>query len=91
MAKFKFYAEQKCVLWWRSVIEVEADSEDKAREVAIANAQADNLEDLEIDSEIMADTIHDMIVEDNQGLPTLELLTTEGDAFWDNKDGEIPL
>lgn len=91
MAKFKFYAEQKCVLWWKSTLEIEADSEDKAREIAMETAVNGNLEDFDIEGEIIADTIQDLEIEQNEGLPTLELITAEGNTFWNNVEGELPL
>lgn len=93
MAKFNFYADQKCTIWWRDRFEIEADSEEKAREIMIEIAKRDTLSDeaKEFEGEIMADTIIELSPEENDGLPTIELFTENGDGFYDNVNGEFPI
>lgn len=85
MAVFDFYLDTKVTTWYRTNFEIEADSEEEAKQKAIGFVKDDKHSDLgwfEID-----DTIEPMSVKDNGGQSTQEIfLASVGSdsMIWDN-------
>lgn len=79
---FDFYLDTKVTTWYRTPFEIEADSIEEARKLAIAfRERGDNTE---LSWEQIDDTIEGMIPGDNQGQPTEELYDEGGNIIWDN-------
>jgi hypothetical protein len=85
MAVFDFYLDTKVTTWYRTNFEIEADSEEEAKQQAIEFVRDDKHSDLgwfEVD-----DTIEPMSVKDNGGQSTQEifLASNKSDSMiWDN-------
>jgi len=72
MAKFDFYLDQKCTTWYRTVFEVDAESQEEATQKAIQMYSSGELSDepwMQID-----DTTELMPKSENNGQPTEELM-----------------
>jgi hypothetical protein len=82
MSTFDFYIDTKVTTWYRTPFEIEADSIEEARKLAIAfRERGDNTE---LSWEQIDDTIEGMTPGDNQGQPTEELYDEGGNIIWDN-------
>jgi len=82
MEKFNFYVDTKCTTWYRTNFEIEANSEEEAKQRAI-----EFLDDRERDIlpwEQIDETTEPMDVGDNGGQSTEELYDTDGNMIWDN-------
>jgi hypothetical protein len=72
MEKFHFYLDQKCTTWYRTIFEVEANSQDEAIQKAIevySSGQISNYPWEQIE-----DTTELITPSENNGLPTEELM-----------------
>jgi hypothetical protein len=82
METFDFYVDTKVTTWMRTKFEIEANSEEEAKKLAIDYPNKGNTSSIGWD-EIM-DTQENMSVSENGGEPTEELFDQSGDCFWDN-------
>lgn len=82
METFDFYLDTKVTTWMRTKFEIEANSEEEAKKLAIEFHNQGNTGSIGWD-EIM-DTQEQMSVKENGGEPTEELFNGEGDCIWDN-------
>lgn len=81
---FEFYIDTKKTVWNREYYTIDALNEKQA--CAIMKKQYENGDLENTDDEILYDTIEDMAVKDNNGLPTVEIYKRYGDEqlIWDN-------
>lgn len=86
LTTFNFFLDTKVTDWYRTEFEIEANSLEEAKELAIKFVENDHHG--EIPWEQIDCTIEPMSVEDNDGQPTEELRTDEMDEFWDNTKKE---
>lgn len=85
METFEFYVDTKVTTWMRTKFEIEANSEEEAKQLAIKFHDVEsNTSSIGWD-EIM-DTQETMRVEDNGGEPTEELFDESGNCFWTNSE-----
>ena len=83
MKKFNFSYDQKCTVWYRPEIEVEAETQEDANIIAIGKIISGEID--EVPWGIIDDTIETMSVQDNGGQQTAELLTYPNqDMIWTN-------
>lgn len=82
METFEFYLDTKVTTWMRTKFEIESNSEEEAKKLAIEFHKQSNTSSIGWD-EIM-DTQEPMSVGDNGGEPTEELFNQSGDCIWDN-------
>ena len=82
MAQFKFFLDEKVTVWQRTEFNIEANSEEEAKELAktfltdTGSNDIINSDDLSVgyvNSTILFDSIEPMSVKDNDGQATLEL------------------
>jgi hypothetical protein len=83
MKTFDFYVDTKVTTWMRTKFEIEANSEEEAKQLAI------NFHHIESNTSSIAweenmDTQEPMSVEENGGEPTEELFDENGNCIWDN-------
>jgi hypothetical protein len=82
MGTFNFYIDTKVTTWYRTPFEIEAETLEEARTLAVAlRERGDNAE---LPWEQIDDTIEGMIPGDNDGQPTEELYDENGMIIWDN-------
>jgi hypothetical protein len=82
MKTFDFYLDTKVTTWMRTKFEIEANSEEEAKKLAIEFHNQGDTSSIGWD-EVM-DTQEQMSVEENGGEPTEELFNEGGDCIWDN-------
>lgn len=82
MATYDFYLDTKVTTWMRTKFEIEANSEEEAKQKAIEFHKESNTSSIGWD-EIM-DAQEYMSVGDNGGEPTEELFYQDGNCIWDN-------
>jgi len=83
MNNYSFYLDTKVTDWYRTTFEIEADSLESAKELAIKFVENDHHG--EIPWEQIDCTIEPMSVQDNSNQPTEELYYEPvGDVIWDN-------
>jgi hypothetical protein len=85
MATFNFNLDSKRTIWYREFFEVEANTEEEAKEIAIKMAKYDEF-DSTYHCEVLFDTSEQMSVEDNDNQTTQELYLndTHEELIWDN-------
>lgn len=83
METFVFYLDTKVTTWYRTSFDIEANTLEKAKELAIKFVEDGNQADIPWDH--IDGTVENMRVEDNGGEPTDELYCTEDvNLIWDN-------
>jgi hypothetical protein len=83
MKTFDFYIDTKVTDWYRTTFEIEANSEEEAKQKAIKFVEDDHHG--EIPWEQIDCTIEPMSVKDNGGECTEELYdNSTGNVIWDN-------
>ena len=83
MKTYDFYIDSKVTDWYRTPFEIEANSEEEAKQKAIEFVKDDHHG--EIPWEQIDCTIEPMSVKDNGGEPTEELYdNSTGNVIWDN-------
>ena len=86
MKTFNFYLDTKVTDWYRTDFEIEANSEEEAKQKAIEFVKEGNHG--EIPWEQVDCTIEPMSVEENGGESTEELFTGSGGDVWNNKPNQ---
>jgi hypothetical protein len=84
METFDFMLDQKVTTWYRTPFEIEAETLEEAKELAIKFVKGANHES--IGWEQVDETIEIMSVKDNDGQATEELRTDDFDEIWNNLD-----
>jgi hypothetical protein len=79
---FNFYLDTKVTTWYRAEFEIEANSLDEAKQLAIQFHDEGNTGSVSWDE--VDGTIENVEIGDNNGEPTEELFTENGDCIWDN-------
>ena len=83
MENYSFFLDTKVTDWYRTAFEIEANSLEEAKELAIKFVENDHHG--EIPWEQIDCTIEPMSVQDNSNQPTEELYYEPvGDVIWDN-------
>ena len=83
METFDFSLDTKVTTWYRTKFEIEANSEEEAKQIAIDFVKSGETSD--ISWEQIDDTIEVMSVTENDGQPTGELfLEPSQDLIWSN-------
>ena len=83
---FEFYLDQKVTNWMRTNFEIEADTEEEARKMAIKFVEEGKAE--EIGWEELEGVVTPMDVTDNDGYSTEEIYFEDGSMVYQNgKDG----
>ena len=86
METFNFYLDTKVTTWYRTSFEIEAESLEEAKGLAIKFVEDDNQANIPWDH--IDGTVENMRVEDNGGEPTDELYHAPDfavcDLIWDN-------
>lgn len=82
MENYSFYLDTKVTDWYRTAFEIEADSLESAKELAIKFVENDHHG--EISWEQIDCTIEPMSVQDNSNQPTEELYDENSNVIWDN-------
>ena len=82
METFEFYIDTKVTTWYRTPFEIEANSEEEAKQKAIDYVKDDGHSSQSWEQ--LDDTIEGLSVKDNGGESTEELYTEDGDMIWDN-------
>lgn len=80
--KFNFYVDQKVTTWMRTHFDIEAETEDEARQKAVDFVKEGNTSDLPWE-EVM-DTKELMSLEDNGGASTEEIFEEDGTYVYVN-------
>lgn len=85
MATYNFNKDSKRTIWYRESFEVEADTIEQAKEMAIKMAKSENFGPF-YECEVLYDTSEDMWPNDNDGMATQELYLndTHEELVWDN-------
>jgi hypothetical protein len=92
---YKFHQDEKVVVWQRNTFSVKAGSEEEAeafiRENSMANSTDWHDDDFDgrVDfsgTEILFETQSEVSVEDNDGIPTIEIITPDRKSVADNCD-----
>jgi radical SAM superfamily enzyme len=84
METFDFYLDQKHTIWYRNKFTIEANSLEEAKDKVIEICNT-NIHDLPSDEwDLLHETVEQMEVGDNDGQPTEELYTHDGNMIWDN-------
>lgn len=78
MKTFKLTRDQKQTIWFREIVEVEAET----KEEAIRKASEDIGEI--VDSETLYDTAENMCIAENDGFATLEILDENNEIVFAN-------
>lgn len=82
METFYFMIDTKVTDWYRTEFEIEAKSEDEAKQLAIKFVTERKHD--QIGWEQLDNSIQVMSVQDNNGQPTEELWTDDFNQIWDN-------
>jgi len=80
MEKIKFFVDRKVVVWERDFFEVSQSDFDKVKASVENNTY--NSYDGEVEpteTGIQFDTLQDVLIEDNDGNPTVEMFMNQGD------------
>lgn len=81
--KFEFYRDEKCTIWWRDWVEIEADSYDEA--VNIITESIKNGDYIECgDSEPIYETYDVLDVKDNNNQSTIEIFDKDRNMIYKN-------
>ena len=76
MKKFKLTKDSKCTIWFREIVEVEAETKEDAIKKVI---QSEN------SGEYLIDTAENLSIEENQGYSTIEIYEdTMNDSIYKN-------
>lgn len=89
METFDFYLDTKVTTWYRTPFEIEANSLEEAKELAIKFVKED--EHSNISWEHLDDSIEAMPISENDNQSTEELFTYSGDMVWHNGTNEEQL
>lgn len=73
MNEYTFFIDRKVTMWIREQHCINAESEEKAKEIMIKNVEDSNTDATFIGQEWLDDTITDMQKEDNLNNPVVEL------------------
>ena len=88
--QYKFYKNEKAIIWYQDVYLVEAESEEEAKILFIeACKNEDELfcDEIQLDySEPLFETYSPLSVEDNEGEPTIEIIDENGNLIWKNNE-----
>ena len=95
MKTYDFYLDEKVTCWYRTMIQVEAESEEQAKEMALKRIEEED-DIYSYGWEQIDDTIVMMTVDENDNNPTKELyiikhqtITNSDEEFvWCNKKSE---
>ena len=82
LTTFNFFLDTKVTDWYRTEFEIEANSLEEAKELAIKFVKDDHHS--EIGWEQVDCTIEPMSVQDNSNQPTEELYDENSNVIWDN-------
>ena len=82
METFEFYIDTKVTTWYRTPFEIEANSEEEAKQKAIDYVKDDGHSSQSWEQ--LDDTIEELSVKDNGGQSTQELFMDSGDFIWGN-------
>jgi hypothetical protein len=82
MGTFNFYLDTKVTTWMRTPIEIEAETLEEAKQMAIEFHKQGNTE--HIAWEENPDFQELISVEENNGQPTEEIFDDEGNVIWNN-------
>jgi len=88
METFNFYLDTKSTIWYRSNFEIEANSEEEAKEKAIQMIKENGEPTNSYNWEQLDDTLEHLSVEDNQGDATEELFFANKNdiKIWSNDE-----
>ena len=91
MGKFQFYQDIKCTVWERQYFEIEAQSEDEAKRMAVEYRNKDVSDhDVFVKSEMLLDTMEYITPESNGGYETIQLYyDKESQPFANNSSTDI--
>ena len=84
MAKFEFHIDKKCTIWIRESHQIESESYLEARKIMMDNFRVSATDNTFVMQELQYETLEDLSVQDNDNMPTAELLNPEGDTITDN-------
>lgn len=84
MEKFNFYLDHKVTAWFRTDFNVEAETLEEAKKLALRDLKDGKIADLPWN--ILDETVNSMTVEDNNSIPTEELYHESGELIWYNTD-----
>ena len=82
---FEFYLDQKVTNWMRTNFEIEADTEEEARKMAIKFVEEGKAEEIGWDE--VEGVITPMDINDNDGLSTEEIYFEDGSMIYQNGEG----
>lgn len=81
---FYFNIDRKCTIWVREDHYIDAKTYEQAREIMLKNFRQNDTDKTFVCQEIQHETLEDLFVAENYGMPTAELINHEGDAIADN-------
>ena len=86
MQTFTFDYDQKCTVWERTRINIEAESKEDALNKLVTSIQEGEIYNtfLDRESEQLTDTLEAMKPEQNEGRSTSEIMDEEGLTIWNN-------
>ena len=84
MKQFLFNIDRKCTIWVREEHYIRAETYEQAREVMLKNFRENNTDKSFIGQETQLETLEDLFVAENYGMPTAVLINHEGDEITDN-------
>lgn len=74
MTNFQMYSDIKGTIWIREYYDIEANSLEEAKQLAVELCKSDEFSDLHVESiETLYETFQPISISDNGGEPTLEL------------------
>jgi hypothetical protein len=82
---FEFYLDQKVTNWYRTNFEIEADTEEEARKMAIKFVEEGKAQEIGWDE--VEGVITPMDITDNDGLSTEEIYFEDGSMVYQNGEG----
>ena len=86
--KFRFYKNEKAIIWYQDVYLVEAETEEQAKELfikACKNGDESIYDKIELDySEPLFETWSPISLENNEGHSTIEVIDINGNIIWEN-------
>lgn len=82
--EFLFNIDRKCTIWVREHHHIDAETYEQAREKMIARFRQGETDNTFYGQDFENDTLEDILITENNGWPTAELLNHEGDTIADN-------
>jgi hypothetical protein len=84
MEKFNFNIDRKCTIWVKEYHQIEAEDYLQARSTMIENFRLNATDNTFILQDVQHDTLKDLLIAENSGWATAELINPEGDTIADN-------